>query len=132
MQNVSNPTIASNRIKAKAINHQRQKEAVTEDKLPIYETMAHGSVVNGATALCRSVYYLVLSVVLTFLLVVEVLTKMVRGVCVGVAFLCSEFNTHFAHAKEHKPRLYIFSCIVVGLLSMFIISLSLLLFSSIK
>ena len=131
MQNVSNPTIASNRIKAKTINHQRQKE-VTEDKLPIYETMAHGSVVNGATALYRSVYYLVLSVVLTFLLVVEVLTKIVRGICVGIAFLCSEFNTYFAHAKEHKPKLYIFSCIVVGLLSMFIISLSLLLFSSIK
>ena len=131
MQNISNPSIASNRIKAKAINHQRQKE-VTEDKLPIYETMAHGSVVNGATALYRSVYYLILSVVLTFLLVVEVLTKAVRGVCVGIAFLCSEFNTYFAHAKEHKPRLYIFSCIVVGLLSMFIISLSLLLFSSIK
>lgn len=130
MQNVSNPSISSNRIKAKAINHQR--ETTVEDKLPIYETMAHGSVVNGATALYRSFYYLVLSIVLTFLLVVEVLTKAVRGVCVGIAFLCSEFNTYFAHAKEHKPKLYIFSCIVVGLLSMFIISLSLLLFSSIK
>lgn len=132
MQNISNPSIASNRIKTKAINHQRQKETVTEDKLPIYETMAHGSVVNGATALLRSIYYFVLSIVLTFLFVVEVLTKIVRGICVGIAFLCSEFNTYFAHAKEHKPRLYIASCIVVGLLSMFIISLSLLLFSSIK
>lgn len=68
MQNISNPSIASNRIKAKAINHQRQKETVAEDKLPIYETMAHGSVVNGATALYRSFYYLVLSVVFSLLL----------------------------------------------------------------
>ena len=130
MQNVSNPSIASNRIKAKAINHQRQKEVVTENKLPIYETMAHGSVVNGATALLRSIYYFVLSIVLTFLFVVEVLTKIVRGICVGIAFLCSEFNTYFAHAKEHKPRLYIASCITVGILVMTICSLSLLLWAS--
>lgn len=102
------------------------EENIGIDVLAIYERRIDGNVLNGPTAMLKSIHLFFISIMLTILFIVEMITKTISFTCRMIASVCTGFADYILYCKKEKPKAYVFWCIVIGFMTTLIIYLTLI------